>query len=149
VIAGLGAVLMKYPALPALIPGVLVGLYFAVRSPKRWRILTFQILLIGLTGFWLIFIYGVDFNNLQREGAIVQSQGLQNLFDVSPSFNNLPQTLEPLGLVICLIALLLGTLAYIYAKQHHLPIISLPMVGLALAVIIAFPWLDSTYSLVN
>ncbi len=149
VVAGLGAVLMKYPALPALIPGILVGLYFALRSPKRWRILALQILLIGLTGFWLVFIYGVDFNNLQREGAIVQNQGLQNLFDVSRVLNNILQTIEPIGLAVCLIALLLGTAAYFYAKSRKLPTISLPVVGLGLASIIAFPWLDSTYSLVN
>ncbi len=149
VVAGLGAVLMKYPALPALIPGVLVGLYFAVRPPKRWRILSLQILLIGLTGFWLVFIYGVDFNNLQREGAIVQNQGLSNLFDISRLINNLIQTVAPLGLAVCLIGLLLGIAAYFYAKQHGLPTVALAVVGLGLAVIIAFPWLDSTYSLVN
>jgi len=149
VVAGLGAVLMKYPALPALIPGVLVGLYFATKSPKRWRILAVQILLIGLTGFWLVFIYGVDFNNLQREGAIVQNQGLRNLFDVGRLINNLIQTFEPLGLVLCLFALLFGIVAYFYAKRHALPTISLFVVGLGLAVIIAFPWLDSTYSEVS
>lgn len=146
VVAGLGAVLMKYPALPALIPGVLVGLFFAVRPPKRWRILALQIALIGLTGFWLVFIYGVDFNNLQREGAIVQNQGLRNLFDIGRVLHNLGQTIEPLNLGICLIAFVLGTASYVYAKRSKLPAISLPVLGLALATIIAFPWLTSTYS---
>ncbi len=149
VLAGLGAVLMKYPALPALIPGVLVGLYFALRPPKRWRILGLQTLLIGLTGFWLVFIYGVDFNNLQREGAVVKSQGLRNFLDGSRVFNNLIQTIEPLGLVVCLVCLLLGLAAYSYAKRRALPTVSVPVVGLASAVIIAFPWLVSTYDQVD
>ncbi len=146
VIAGLGAVLMKYPALPALIPGLLVGLLLAVRPPKRWRILALQILLIGLTGFWLVFIYGVDFNNLQREGAIVQNQGLRNLFDFGRVLHNLGQSIEPLNLALCLVAFLLGAVAYFYAKHHKLLTVSLPVVGLALATIVTFPWLTSTYS---
>jgi 4-amino-4-deoxy-L-arabinose transferase-like glycosyltransferase len=146
VVAGLGAVLMKYPALPALIPGMLVGLSFVVRPPKHWRILALQIALIGLTGFWLVFIYGVDFNNLQREGAIVQNQGLKNLFDIGRVLHNLGQTIEPLNLALCLIAFLLGATAFVYAKRRKLPTVSLLVVGLALPSIIAFPWLTSTYS---
>ncbi len=149
VVAGLAAVLMKYPALPALIPGVLVGLYFALRPPKRWRLLALQILLIGVTGFWLVFIYGVDFNNLQREGATVKSEGLRNFLDVSRVFNNIVQTIVPLGLGVCLICLVLGAAAYWYAKRRGLPTLSLQVVGLGLSVIIAFPWLVSTYDQVD
>lgn len=146
VVAGLAAVLMKYPALPALLPGLLVGTAFALSRPRQWRWLTLQILSIGLIGFWLVFIYGVDFGNLQREGAIVQSQGLGNMLDIGRVTHNLLQTFEPLGLAFCLLAFLAGTAAYLYSRRHALPVVSLPLVGLGLSLILTFPWLASSYS---
>jgi hypothetical protein len=146
VVAGLGAVLMKYPALPALLPGGLVGLYGVVRPPRRWRILATQIVLIGLTGLWLVFIYGVDFSNLQREGAIVQTEGMRNILDIGRIIHNLIQTVEPLGLGVCAVSLGLGILAYGYARRRALPTVSAPMVGMGLSVVIAFPWLVSSYN---
>lgn len=148
VVSGLAAVLMKYPALPALLPGVLVGAAFALRRPRQWRWLMLQLLLIGLEGFWLVFIYGVDFTNLQREGAVVQSQGLSNMLNMSRVIHNLGQTFEPLGLAYSLVVLFVGIAAYLYSRRHNLPVVSVPLVGLGLSVILGFPWLASSYSLV-
>lgn len=148
-IAGLLAVLMKYPALPALIPGVLVTLLLLIRERKGWRLLFAQIALIGLTGFWLVFIYGIDFNNLQREGATVQQQGMQNLFDFGRVFHNIYQTFVPINAPAFFIIFILGIAAYFFARRQKLPLVRWEIIALSASLIIAFPWLTAAFNEVD
>lgn len=149
VVFGLLAVLMKYPSVPALLPGVLVALALLMRDRKQWRMLAVQFGLIALTAVWLVFIYGVDFNNLQREGAVVQSQGARNLLDFSRVLGNVAQTLAPIGFVAVIICGLLAPAAYWYAKNRKLPLMSGFPILVGLLTVLAIPWLTSTYNAVT
>lgn len=149
VLAGLLAVLMKYPALPALLAGLLAALWLNFRDWRQWRWLALQIVLIGLTAIWLIFIYGIDFNNLQREGATMQTEGVRNLFDVSRFANNLYQVFVPLQATSWFMVMALAVLAYYYAGRPKHSAAQTAVMALAAALIFSTAWLSGSYSRVD
>ncbi len=158
VVAGLLAVLMKYPALPALLPGMVAAFMIGLTDKsvglgKRWRWFVLSALLIAAVGLWLVFGYGIDFNNLQREGATVQSEGLRNLFDVSRLVNNLYYTIFPINGLAFIAAGLVGGASLIWRwRQGRHDQSSLPdgrAVLLAALLLISVPWLVNSYSQVD
>jgi len=147
VVAGLLAVTMKYPAVPALAPGVLVGLTVAARDRRRGVIyLLVQVALIATTGLWFLLVYKIDFNNLPREGAIVQSQGVANLLNVARLVNNLYYTIFPLNPLAFTLVLAAAILAFVFARGRRLSPIQLGVVGLALLLMVTIPWLSNMFS---
>jgi uncharacterized protein with PQ loop repeat len=143
--AALLAVLMKYPALPALIPGLLVGLWtLRQHRTQGVRLLAVQIILIATVGLWLVFIYGVDFNNLQREGATVRNQGLSNMLDPTRVLNNLYYAIFPLLPAAWLGIGVLSVIAYRMARR-----VNLGSVVLCLAILVTIPWLAASFSQVE
>ncbi len=149
IVVGLLAVLMKYPALPALLPGIAVVLVTIIRERRGWRVLFIQIGLIAATGLWLVFIYGVDFNNLQREGATVKAQGISNFLDLSRVFHNIYQSFVPIHATVFLIIAGLGLLAYVIAYRQKLTRVHLSVIGLGLLLVMGIPWLIATYNRVS
>lgn len=151
VISGLLATLMKYPALPALLPGVTAALLVGLQRQQggiwqRWRWLIIALLLIAGVGLWLLLGYGVDLNNLQREGATVQREGLRNLFDLSRVINNLYYTIYPINALAFALA---GALAVLVGwRARRMPgarLVDGRAALLGALLLIAVPWLVSSF----
>jgi hypothetical protein len=70
------------------------------------------------------------------------------MLDMGRVTHNLVQTFEPLGLTYALVVFFVGIAAYVYSRRRALPVVSVPLIGLGLSVILGFPWLASSYSLV-
>lgn len=143
-IAGLLAVLMKYPALPALIPGGLVALWTLYKDRQRGlRLIALQGAVVAAVGLWLVFIYGIDFSNLQREGATVQSQGLSNMLNFGRLLNNLHYAIIPLQPAVWLIVCALGVAAFFsFAARRIHP----GGILLSVVVLLTIPWLAASFS---
>jgi 4-amino-4-deoxy-L-arabinose transferase-like glycosyltransferase len=148
--AGLLAVVFKYPALPALLPGVIAALFILGHNRRRGlRYLTVQ---VGMTlgiGLWLVFGYGIDFNNLQREGALVAESGLSNVLDPNRVINNLYYVVAPLQPAAWTLVLVLGAAASMVAARRGLPLINLRIAFLSLLIVATIPLLASAFSLVT
>jgi hypothetical protein len=150
VVSGLLAVLMKYPALPTLAPGVLAALAVFVRDRRvGLRLLFLQVLLIGVVGLWLVFGYGVDFNHLQREGAVIQQQGWANFLNLSRAANNIYYAVMPLNAAAVGLFALAGITAWFIARREHKPAANPLILGLCLLLVVSVPWLANTFSEVN
>jgi hypothetical protein len=150
VVSGLLAVLMKYPALPALAPGVLAALVVLRRNRRAGlRLLILQTVCIAGVGLWLVFGYGVDFNHLQREGAVIQQQGWANFLNLSRAANNLTYAVAPLNAAAFGLCALAGVVAYIIARRERKLTVNLPILGMALLLVASIPWLANTFSQVG
>jgi 4-amino-4-deoxy-L-arabinose transferase-like glycosyltransferase len=147
VIAGLVAVVLRYPMVPALAPGFIVALVIFARQRRLGlRLLALQILLIGATAFWIIFVYGVDFRNLQRYGAVVRDQGITNMLNFNRAVNNIYHTILPLSPLAFGIYCGLGAVAFLIAKRRGLQRVQIGVAGLCLLLIITIPWLINTFN---
>jgi GNAT superfamily N-acetyltransferase len=150
VVAGLIAVVVKYPAVPALLPGLIAAISLL---PKHRRLgfgyLLIQIALIAIVGYWLVEVYGVEFGNLQREGAVIQQQGLSNLLNLGRHANNFLWVFTPLDRVIALVLIALSSFLHMWRiwKSKYAPAWT-PMFIL-LSVILGTSGLASTYALVE
>jgi len=150
VIVGLGAVVLRYPMIPALAPGFIVALLIFMRQRQLGlRLLAIQIVLIGATAFWLIFIYGVDFANLQRYGAVVRDQGFANILNVDRTVNNVYHAILPLSPLAFIMICGLGTAAFFIAKRWGLPRVQPIVAGLCVLLIITIPWLINTFNQIH
>lgn len=150
VVAGLLAVLFKLPALPALLPGGVVALLILRRDRRRGlKYLLVQATLVAAVGLWLVFGYGIDFNNLQREGAEVRANGLANMLDAPRILNNLYFAVVPLQPAAFSVIAALGVAGFVIAQRRGLPRVNVGIVGLCLLVVVTIPWLASSYSVVT
>ncbi|MCC6612362.1 MAG: glycosyltransferase family 39 protein [Anaerolineae bacterium] len=139
-VAGLIAVIFKYPAVPALIPGALAALIDLRRDRSRALVtLAIQIVLIAAVAAWLIFGYGIAF---QREGATVRDSGLANMLDPARIWNNLLQTFRPLDLAVVVVLLVFGGAAWRRSATRARPWVLLA----CLSLVISVPWLTAAYS---
>lgn len=144
--AALVAVIFKYPALPALLPGALAGVLLLRREPHvGLRTLLIQALCVAGVGLWLVFGYGVAF---QREGAVVRDQGLSNALDLDRVLHNIQFTLTPLNAPAVWLLLAAGLFVLIAAvvRQRWLPAATTLA---ALGVWIATAWITSSYERVS
>jgi 4-amino-4-deoxy-L-arabinose transferase-like glycosyltransferase len=144
------AIAMKYPAAPALAPGVVVALVITIRDRRKGlTYLALQMALIVATGLWFLLVYKIDFANLPREGAVVQSQGVANLFNLSRLANNLYYTVFPLNPIAFGLIVLLGIAAFVFLRERRLSRLQLGVAGLALLMAVTIPWLASMFNEVN
>jgi hypothetical protein len=111
--------------------------------------LVVQTLLVAAIGLWLVFGYGIDFNNLQREGAEVRANGLANMLDTARVLNNLYYAVVPLEPAAFGVIAALGLLGFVIAQHRGLPRVNASTAGLCLLVVVTIPWLASSYSIVT
>jgi hypothetical protein len=138
--AALIAIIIKYPAVPALIPGLLVTLWYMTKNKQQGiRLLIIQSALIATVAAWLIWGYGITF---QREGAIVQSSGLSNMLNIGRIATNLGWVFIPLNAAFCAVALMLGIAVFAFARRR----VNGWVVLLCLSLIVTIPWLTASYS---
>jgi 4-amino-4-deoxy-L-arabinose transferase-like glycosyltransferase len=150
VIAGLVAIALKYPAVPALAPGVIVALVIAACGRRQGlTYLAEQIALIVGVALWFLLVYKIDFNNLPREGALVQSEGVANLLNLSRLANNLYYAIFPLNPVAWIVIVILGVVAFVIARERRLSRLQLGVVGLALLLALTIPWLANMFNEVS
>jgi hypothetical protein len=150
VVAALLAIAMKYPAAPVLAPGVIVALVVAIQNRRKGlTYLAIQIALIVVTGLWFLLVYKIDFANLPREGALVQSQGIANLFNLSRLANNLYYTVFPLSPIAFGVIAILGIVAFVSVRERRLSRIQLGVVGLTLLMAFTIPWLANMFNEVS
>ncbi len=150
VVAALAAIVLKYPVVPALLPGVLVALWIFRRERRAGlRYLLMQAALIALTAFLLIFGYGVNFNTLQREGAVIREQGFNNLLNAGRVLNNLYHVFVPLNAPFFVITCVLGVIAYWWAGRHNLRQVRPGVTLLCLSLIVTLSWLAASFSEVS
>jgi hypothetical protein len=93
-----------------------------------------------------LLVYKIDFNNLPREGAAVQSQGLANLFNLNRLFNNLYYTIFPLNAAAFIIALLLGIGAFVWLRKRGMATLQTGVIGLALFELFTIAWVVNMFS---
>ena len=148
-IASLVAVIIKYTVVPLLLPGVMAALWLTWKQRKHSRYLLLQIALIAVVGIWLVFIYGVDFNNLQREGSVVQQSGLANMLDINRVLHNFYQVFVPLYAPAFFTIAFLGFIAWIIAGRWSRLRVKAEVVILCLTLVTAIPWIISSFSFVQ
>ncbi len=163
VAAGLIAVLFKYPALPVVAAGGVTALVIAARDwrgldasaaykPSRYRgliLLAIQMILVAGVGLWLVKGYGLDLNNLQREGAVIKNQGLSNFFNLSRTLNNLYFTIFPIHATAFAIIAVGGMIAFLIAPRQQQPRVRAGIIGLAAVSGVTIAWLANTFSQVD
>ena len=149
VAAGLLATLLKYPAIPIIIPGGVAALILFVRHPKHGlRYLLLEAAVVTGTLGWLFLIYGVPLNSVEREGAVIRSSGLTNVFDVTRIAGNFYGTFLPLNpLVVALIIGLAVIALLITRRRNHRPQLLIAL--LCLSLLLSVPWLVSAYTVVQ
>jgi hypothetical protein len=145
-LAALCAVIIKYPALPALLPG-LIGSIALMRGQRRLgiQVLTAQSLLIALVGLWLILGYGIV---IQREGVTIQQSGFTNMLNLPRILNNLRHTALPLGEPLVWMVLTAGGIATVlrwHRRSRTLPVLLL----MSISLVISIPWLAASFILVD
>ncbi len=147
VIAGILAILFKYPVLTAILPGGLVALWLLTRPPERntgLRILATQALLVVAVAGWLWF--GYQFSDaFYAEGAEATTNGLSNMLNPVRLYNNLYFTLYPFqpGIAVLLLGGLVGW--WLIGRQGQSRT-AIQVLGALLLVIVSIPWLAATFS---
>jgi hypothetical protein len=145
VIVGLVAVLYKYPALPAIVPGGLVAFIIFWRNRRqglRW--LLTQAVLVGVVGFFLIFIYRVDRLDMnvtrQAEDSIVT-----NLLTLSRTLENVHSIISPIhfGAFVVYGILALAALGYTPRNQSTNRWLA---VGVCILSLVFFAWEVSAFT---
>ncbi|MBN8590448.1 MAG: glycosyltransferase family 39 protein [Anaerolineae bacterium] len=150
VIAGILAILFKYPVLSVIVPGGLVSLLMLTRPSERHtglRILVSQALLVVAVAGWLWF--GYQFSDaFYAEGAEATTNGLSNMLNPERLSNNLYFTLYPFqpGIIVLLLG---GLIAWWLLGLHGQSRTEMPVLALLLILILTIPWLAATFSLVT
>ncbi len=146
IIAGLFAVLFKYPALPALLPGFVVAVYwcFTDRS-KGVRVLAWQAGLVAGVGVFLLFIYQAGQMDI-READTLRTSGLSNLTNVNFVANNLFQVFAPIGGWLAVLIASIGLIRIAISDRFQQRTL---VVLICLLPLIAIPWLAASFSLVT
>lgn len=149
VLIALAATLVKYPAIPAIVPGGLAALYIAIWRDRRvgFRLLALQSVSVALVGAWLVAVYGIVNYN---EGATAQAHGLQRVMSADLVHNNLTYVFYPLaratwtlpgwGVLAAGLALLIAPRRWRGPRAPHFAAV------VALwAVMILIPWLATAF----
>lgn len=145
VVAGLVAIIFKYPVLTAIAPGGVVGLIVLIRDWRRnWRYPAIQAALVIPVGLWLI-PQTRAMQTWQPE-AERAAGGVANLVNAERVLNNVYHAILPLNAAAFLIVVGLGLAAFFHARQRGLPRIRWEVIALALVVVISVPWLAGVFS---
>lgn len=95
VLVALAATLVKYPAVPAIVPGAIAALVVLGRDRRLgWSLLLLQAACVAVVGAWLVGVYGIVNYN---EGATFQSQGLERVTSPDLVHQNLALVFYPLA----------------------------------------------------
>jgi len=95
VMVALAATLVKYPAVPAIVPGGIAALVVLGRDRRLgWCLLLLQVACVAVVGAWLVSVYGIVNYN---EGATFQSQGLERVTSPDLARQNLALVFYPLA----------------------------------------------------
>ncbi|MEO8394983.1 MAG: glycosyltransferase family 39 protein [Chloroflexota bacterium] len=140
------AILTKYYVVSAVLPGMMVAAWIFWRDRRRGsRYLAVQALLILVS----VAISAAGLAVLGREGATARSSGLANLLNLSRILNNLYFTIVPLNPAFWVIALLLGSIAFWFARRQQRIRIRVEVVLVVLicaVIVISVPWLAAAFS---
>jgi hypothetical protein len=151
--AGLIACLLKYPAAPALLPGVIAALIIWRRDRGLGtRILVGQAVLGLAVGAFLLGVYRADqLINIEADAA--RKQGLSGLLqlvlDPARVWNNFAFACLPLPGVLVLGLLVGGVGGYVASwrlKPFNIQRIPIRPVLLVIPVFLLFPWVASAFS---
>ncbi|QPC83557.1 glycosyltransferase family 39 protein [Phototrophicus methaneseepsis] len=146
VAAGLLAVLFKYPALPALLPGFCVTAYFFLTAvPRRWLILLGQFVLVGVIAAFLMFIYQAGRMDIREADTLVTS-GWQNVLNPAYILNNLYYVFVPIGGIPTLILIIVGLAIAFYNNRMQQKALA---IVLCLLPLVGVPWLAASFSVVS
>jgi hypothetical protein len=151
-VAGLVAVLFKYPALALLSVSGVAILFQLWLDPRRGRrYLLTMIALGGITAFYLLFIYRIGrFVNRDTPVATeTRENGLINLMNWDRISNNLYYAIWPLNINLFAAICLVGALALVVTWRRRMPGVRLMGIVLVVVAIVSIPWLSAMFSLVN
>ncbi len=149
-LAGLLAVLVKYPVLSAIAPGGMATLVIFARDRRRGsRYLLVEGAIILLVLLWLFLVYGLNLSTMQREAAIARDEGLANLLDLSRVANNLYYAIVPVNAIAFGVICGAGVLAFVYARRRDLPAVNIRVIAVCLVILVTIPWVSSSFSLVS
>ena len=149
VIAGLVATLLKYPALPLVMPGI-VAVVLTLTRERRKAIQTLagQTMLVLGTLVWLFFIYGIDVEALNvNERAVIRDSGFSNVVQPGRIWNNVYFAFYPLTLTGVAV-IVLGAAAYIAAAWRGTQRVDWRAALLGLSLLF-MPWLAASYTQVD
>jgi 4-amino-4-deoxy-L-arabinose transferase-like glycosyltransferase len=149
-LAGLAAVLVKYPVLSAVAPGGIATLVVLARDRRlglRFMLVEAAVSIVVI--LWLFLIYGLDISAMQREAATARDQGLANMLDLSRLANNLYYAVAPINAPAFAMIGVLGLLAFVCARRRALPVIKLPVAAICVVILVTIPWLAAAFSLVS
>lgn len=145
VVAGLLAMLFKYPVVPIIGVGIVAMLWRLWVDRTGWRWLFVQLCLIAAVAVFLLFIYDARQMNI-REANWLRSSGVENVLNPSRLWNNVYYTfailMEPWALIIA--ALGLATVAI----RRRLDAKAMSWI-VCLVALIAVPWATAAFSLVH
>lgn len=147
VVAGLLAIIFKYPALPALLPGVTVSIYRFVSGHQRYRrraILFWQAFLIIGVGIFLVFIYEAGRMDI-READTIRTSGIYSLLNPIYISNNLFHVFAPIGGALPLLIIAIGVARLAVVERFSQRTF---MVILCLLPMVAIPWIAAAFSFV-
>lgn len=149
-VTGLLAVLMKYPAAPALFPGG-VAMLLILRRDRRTglTVLVAQAVMSIALAYWLFAVYGVSIAPRGGEVGERWSRGPLNLIDLDLTLNNLYHTVLPLTPTVWLLVIVGGLLAYLQMARQHLARTGETVILLCLSLLLTVPWLTNLYSRVE
>jgi dolichyl-phosphate-mannose-protein mannosyltransferase len=153
--SGLTACLVKYTALPLIMPGGLVLLWVFIQDRRAGRQLRKRWLVIGglLVGAALFACYfGISTlaaRPVGREAAVGKAEGLNNLMQPSRLLNNLYYAVYPIIPALVGAVCALGVLAWIVARRRGLQRVKGGIVGIAVVAMIFMPWIPTSFDLAN
>lgn len=146
IVAGLLAMLFKYPAVAVLsVPGVvlLIHLWHNPRLGMRYLAIIFM---IGIAAaVFLLIVYRAD-RFVTRDSTVsnrARDNGLKSLIDGDRVWNNIYYAIWPLNPDIFAVVSVIGVLAYLIARWRGLSRIKPIGVMLVIVALITIPWLDA------
>jgi len=155
VLVALAATLVKYPAVPAIVPGAIAALVVLGRDRRTGRyLLLLQVACVAVVGAWLVGVYGIPNYNegatFHREGATFQSQGLERITSPDLVRQNLALVFYPLARATWTFAgwgvAIAGTILALVTRRRTSDCAPHPATLAALwAVMVLIPWIATSF----
>lgn len=145
ILAGLIAVVFKYPVISALLPGMAVTFAYALYNRRSRWLLGVEVALAAATAVFVYHQMGL-MALWQAEAGSAAASGLDNLLDPHRVANNLFQTFVPLNAAAALAFVGLGVLAWVLAARLGRVRVDAGVAGLAGLLIVTIPWLAASFN---